>query len=193
MNPDLMNPASGGTAVAVPALVAITLPMENTKQDDFVYFHCTMAVAAMHRPDGKKLPFLQHVLKTNIREDIAYLDREIAAGNNYIRRATLQEVQAAQILEDPMGAVRDAVKKELSIEDLEALLAQRRAAVASGADRNNDAAKIAGVDVNTLAKKALAAVDAQNLSPRGQSAVSGVGGTNTTTAAPLAAASLSTK
>lgn len=173
-NPDLLQPNAGGAAVAVPQLVTITPPMDNTKQDDYVYFHCTMSVASMHRKDGKKLPFINHVHKTNIIEDIQYFDREIAEGNNYIRRATKEEVQRAQINEDPMGAVRQAVKEELSIEELEVLLTKRRAAQAAQKDPNTDANKLAGVDVNTAAKKALQAQDLRTAGSTGT-----VGGANT--------------
>lgn len=178
MSPDLLP--TSADQMAVPALVAITRPMNNTQQTEFAYFHCSIAVASMHRPDGKKLPFLQHILKTNIREDIAYLDNEISSGNQYIRRATAEEVQRAQIMEDPLGAVRKAVVKELTIEDLEKMLVERKMAVAAGS-KNDDAAKIAGVDLNNLAKTALKAADVQR--PGGGT----VGGTNT---ASLSAASL---
>jgi lysyl-tRNA synthetase class I len=159
-NPDLIQPDIAVQPLRVAALASITPPMPNTKQTAYVYFHCTMAVAAMHRQDGKKLPFIQHVLKTNIKEDIEYLNKEIDEGNQYIRRATPDEVQRAQIMEDPLGAVRTAIRKELTIEELEVLLAERRAAVATGANSavSNDAGKIAGVDAN-LIRTALKAQD----------------------------------
>ena len=164
VNTDLLQPAAGGaSAVAVPSLVTITPPMPNTKLEDYRYFHCTMAVANMHRQDGKKLPFIQHVLKTNIKEDITYLMKEIEEGNQYIRVASAEEIQRAQIMEDPMGAVRKAVVADLSLDDLEALIAQRRIAAASTAKVPlTDAARIAGVDVNAAAREAIKAQDVRS-------------------------------
>lgn len=139
-NPDLLS--AGGQPTVAP-IHAITKPMGNTKQEEAMYFHCTMPTASFHREDGKKLPFLHHFLKTNVKEDIAYLLREIENGNPYIRLATADEVDHAKLMEDPLGTVREAVKNELSIEELEKLLAARRAAVAAG---GNDGEKIANVD-----------------------------------------------
>jgi hypothetical protein len=141
MTPNVLNP--GASSLAVPRLVAITEPMPNTEAPH-VYFHCSHSTASFHRQDGKKLPFLNHFYKATFAEDVAYLDNEIRTGNPYIRRATEDEVSHARLLEDPLGTVKDQLKKELSIDDLEKLLAERRAAVASPAV--TDGSRIAGVD-----------------------------------------------
>lgn len=141
-NPDLPNPANLAKDV-VSALRAITPPEGNTAEKEHVYFHCTLAMASLHRADGKKLPFIGHFLKTNIREDIAYLDEEVRQQNPYVRRATEEEVAQAKMVEDPVGSIRARVREELSIDELEKLLEERRKAVPQGA---LDAAKIAAVD-----------------------------------------------
>jgi len=166
-NPDLLNPEST-VQVAVSALAAITMPQGNTKQEQFVYFRCSMDQACFHRKDGKKLPFMHHFFKTQFKEDITYLMNEVEAGNPYLRLASKEEVEHAKMVEDPLGTIRENVKKELSIEDLEKLLAERRGVVPSGqansiATSANDASKIA--EVNKKTSDVLAAGGVNNLNP----------------------------
>lgn len=161
-NPDLGGGGNAGPAVS-PLANGVTREapphpiLPNTPVDDNRYFYCTVPTASMHRKDGKRLPFLNGLLKTNIKEDIEFLDAEIAAGNIYIRKATTEEVDHAKLIEDPMGSVRAAVKAEVmssfSVEELEKMLAERRAAGPSA-----DAAKIAGTaNLNAAASQALQA------------------------------------
>ena len=155
-NPDLLNPGAT-VANSVHPMVALTKPLGNTKAEEPVYYRCSMATASFHRPDGKKLPFLNHVFKTQFIEDIVYLNNEIENGNPYIKHATLEEVEQAKLQEDPMGTVRAAIKNELSIEELEELLAKRRAVAATR--EQEDANKIAGVDKNPNASGPVKAQD----------------------------------
>ena len=175
-NPDLLAPGGGAS---VPPLQAITAPMPNTEQKEFRYYFCTMSTASFHRPDGKKLPFLNHFLKTNIEEDIAYLEEQINKHQNtYIRRATQEEVNQAKLHEDPIGTIKESVKKELSIEELEKLLAERRRLAAAGANPNTDANKVGGVDPAKASNALKAAGVTQHASATGA---------NTATLAAMAA------
>lgn len=147
-NPDLLQP-SAASSQSVPAQVAITAPMPNTKVDP-VYFFCTLATASMHRPDGKKLPFVNHFLKCEVKEDIAYLRKEIEEYQNaYIREATPDEAAAAQMRENPVEAIKTAVRSEIeesfSIEQLQALIDKRKNTVRTPQPKS-DAEKIAGID-----------------------------------------------
>jgi hypothetical protein len=166
-SPDLINSGSNAAPIAVPPLAAgvqrepgsplPTAPLPNNKVDTSRYYYCTVPTASMHRTDGKKLPFVNGLLKTDIEQDILFLDKEISEGNIYIRHATEDEVAHAKLIEDPMGAVREAVKAEVlgsfSVEELEKLLAERRAATSVTTDAN----KLAGTQVNQQASLALAA------------------------------------
>lgn len=144
MNSDLLKPGQQQASVA--PIAAITAPLGNTDVLEEKYYHCSMAIASLHRPDGKKLPFMNHFFKTHFQEDIDYLDKEIRTGNPYIRAATAEEVSQAKLHEDPLGTVKEAVKKELTIEELERLLAVRRKEAEEGKNPNTDANKVAGVD-----------------------------------------------
>lgn len=138
MNPDLAatvpQPDGQPASLTVVPLHTITKPMPNTKIDDHVYFVCTVPSASMFRQDGKKLPFVQGYLKTNIKEDIAYLDKEIGEGNIYVRRATEKEIEAARMFEDPLGFIKDTVRVQVekevrdnfTIAELEKLLADKK-------------------------------------------------------------------
>src|SRR5882672_4176418 len=66
----------------VPSLTQLpTTPrIGNTKQPDFVIFVGSLRNASMFRPDGKKLGFVKGLFKTNVVEDIEYLDNEISGG-----------------------------------------------------------------------------------------------------------------
>lgn len=143
-NSDLLQPGSQQASVA--PIAAVTQDLGNTAVAQEKYYYCTMSIASFHRADGKKLPFINHFFKTSFKEDIEYLDKEVATGNPYIRHATAEEVSQAKLHEDPLGTVKEAVKKELSIEELEALLEARKKEVAAGKDPNADANKVAGVD-----------------------------------------------
>jgi hypothetical protein len=164
-NPDLPNPASGGPSVS--ALTVMTPPQGNTEQLQDRYFHCSMTTACFFRKDGKKLPFQQHFFKTNILEDIQYLEEEIRTGNQYVRLATESEVGHAKLLADPMGTVREAVKNDLSLEELQRMIDERRAALAADPARNTEAdrKKIEGTELNSAASSALKAQGVQNHAP----------------------------
>lgn len=110
----------------VPALSLLpTTPrIGNTKQEEYVIFVGSLHNASFFRPDGKKLPFIKGLLKTNTVEDIKYLDEEIASGNPYVKRASAEEVSAAEALFDPLGALRKKIEKDVGAELYEQLRAR---------------------------------------------------------------------
>lgn len=133
-NPDLIQTGQDIQQLAVPPLVTMTAPMSNTKIPEHIYYVCTIPNASMFRQDGKKLPFVGGYLKTNVKEDIAYLDGEIDIGSIYIKRASPKEIEAARMFEDPLGVIKDAVRHDIekqvresyTIEQLEALLKEKK-------------------------------------------------------------------
>lgn len=138
-NPDLQNVHSNSATVS--PLAAITRPMPNTKVTEAVWFFCTMEQASFHRPDGKKLPFMYHLLKCTIKEDIEYLSAQIEAHENpYLRFATPEEIGTAKMNENPVQAIKEAVRREVedtfSIEELQKLIDRRKATVPSGAPKD---------------------------------------------------------
>lgn len=141
-----MNPQTDPT-LQVSALAAITRPMGNTKLQSAVYFKCTMPTASMHRQDGKKLPFVQGFFKAEFQEDYDYLMEEIGEHlNPYIALASPDEITVAKHKENPVAAIKEAVKAEIentySISELEALIERRKTASVL----QSSASKIQGVD-----------------------------------------------
>jgi hypothetical protein len=126
-----MDP-SGNPTVA--PLHVITPAMGNTKLAAPLWYVCTIPNASMHRNDGKKLPFVSGFFKCFFQEDARYLNNEIESGNMYIRQANAKEIEAARMLEDPLGMIKDNLRVEveqnvrdsLTLEDLEKLVAERR-------------------------------------------------------------------
>lgn len=118
-----MNPTSD---MQVPALTQLpTTPrIGNTKQEQFVIFVGSLANASFYRPDGKKLGFVKGLFKTNIKEDIQYLDAEVDNGNPYVKRANQVEIDAAESLFDPLGSLRKKIEKDVGAELYEKLRAK---------------------------------------------------------------------
>jgi ribosomal protein L13E len=123
------------TNIGVQPLAFITRPFTITPLTTPVYYCSTILNCSMHRPDGKKLPFVSGFFKASFEEDRDYLDKEIEIGNIYIRRANTQEQEQARMMEDPLGVIKDHmradVRKEVTegfnIEELETLLERKRA------------------------------------------------------------------
>lgn len=127
---------SGGTmdanatqpGTAVPALsrfrgqddqgnvVKSTAPMPPTKsQEGIKYYICTERNASMHRPDGKRLPFIDGFLGTDLLWDQRYLDGEIEDGHPNVRFATENEINSAQMRLDPVTTVTRKVSEDLQL------------------------------------------------------------------------------
>jgi hypothetical protein len=107
-----------GSELQVPSLTQLpTTPrIGNTKVAEAVIFVCTLMNASLFRPDGKKLGFVKGLLKTQVKEDIEYLDGEIDNGNPYVKRASKDEVDTAESLFDPIGSLRKKVEKDVGAE-----------------------------------------------------------------------------
>lgn len=110
MNPDLINSEH---PLQVPPLNVITKPLGTTLLPTFKCYHCTVPNASTHRTDGKKLAFVHNFLRTNIAQDIAHLDHEIAEGNQYFREATEQEIEQYDMRTDPRGTIAKSVRAEI--------------------------------------------------------------------------------
>lgn len=152
-NPDLTAPAgdpvlAAGNSNAVPALHALTAPIPNTKVKEKAYFVCTLKTAALHRTDGKKLPFINGVLATDVLQDIQYLRHEVENGNPYIREASPDEVQTIEELLHPTRAVEARIRSQVERELRETIEKEtRERLMVELVAGNTDAARIAGTDL----------------------------------------------
>ena len=61
----------------VPAMKTLTAPMPTTLQDDYRYYRSSISDCGIHRTDGKRISFTSHFFRTNIQEDIMFLDNEL--------------------------------------------------------------------------------------------------------------------
>lgn len=132
----------GGT-MHTPQMQAHTPPMSNTKLSAHRIFVCSLPYASLHRQDGKKLPFVRGYLKTNIAEDIRYLEHEILTGNPYIRAGNEDDELAAESIFNPVAGLERKVRSELE--------ASLRVEIEGKLREEMDAGKIAGVDSNRKA------------------------------------------
>ena len=99
-NPLLLNPQASYQGV-VPPVAGFTAPYPIKLQDKGEFYAMTMANHHMHRADGKRLSFPFGIFETADVYDIDYLNKEIAAGNPYLRHATEAEVLVHKMRTDP--------------------------------------------------------------------------------------------
>lgn len=125
MNPDLLDPMNPQASVA--PLTTMTRPLGTTLLDEYHCYICTVPAASTHRRDGKKLPFVNGFMRTNIKQDIEHMDLEIAEGNQYFRIATKEEEQAYDMRVDPKGTMKRMVREEITQEVRASVEAELRA------------------------------------------------------------------
>lgn len=83
----------------------------NTKYEGGMqYYFNSIRNASMHRPDGKKLAFINCICATEFVYDIAYLEHEISSGHEYVRRATAEEIYNYKFMIDPRGTMAEEIK-----------------------------------------------------------------------------------
>lgn len=88
------------------------------------YYWATQPVCRMFRPDGVPISFLHHIHECTSKHDHEYLENEIAAGNQMVRRATQEEVEHYMFSRDPAGFTRKQVEEEMDLK-IEELVQQR--------------------------------------------------------------------
>lgn len=88
-------------------------PKPTTKAEVTKYYVCNIPTASMHRADGKRLPFINGFLATDLLWDQHYLDLEIAEDHANIRYATDEEIHAAKMRADPAGTMREQLEPQL--------------------------------------------------------------------------------
>lgn len=120
-NPDLIHPtdlAAQGLRVSRPETFANKMqPLSNARVTEPVWYVAAMESVHLFRDDGKKLGFVFGSLETDFVEDIKYLDLQIEEhANAYIRRATPEEVQMAQMRRDPKGTLKKLARTEVESE-----------------------------------------------------------------------------
>lgn len=190
--------------LAVLPTKALTPPMEQHEASGYAYFRCSLPTASLHRPDGKKLPFVRGLLKSKIQEDIDYLRNEIKQENAYIEEVKDESgIEAIEATLNPREALKNSVMKEVSAEIGNILAAERskmeaeiRAKLlAEMATGSSDAGKIAGVDggdVNAVMNSAqqTGQVQVVHLNPQNSSHIAEAAAGGASTAAARAAAAL---
>lgn len=142
-NPDLINPNVDPSGNRVSPIAAHTAPLPIVEQDEYRYFYCSVQSASMFRTDGKKLPFVKGILKTNLVHDIDYVEKEIKAGNVYVRAATVDEINDYKMIENPRQTMKDQLRPEIE-KELEASLRQKIMDELAG--KTIDAGRIAGTE-----------------------------------------------
>lgn len=133
----------------VPALKVLTPQMEQHAAEKAAYFLCSIKNASMHRRDGKRLPFINGVMKVTIVEDIEYLRSEIKAGNQYIKEASSTEVDAIEQILDPRGTMERQLRAKIESEVRAKVMAEM-AATGRHVTVITDESKIAGVDAGKV-------------------------------------------
>ena len=151
MSDIMLNP--GSTHAGAQPLTVLTPPGTNTPGKDKVIFHCAVPAASMYRKDGKKLAFVFNFHETDIVEDIAFLDAEIANGVPFLSRATYEQMQNYRQRTNPRKLMEDEVRQSLEPVLRAKLEAEIRAELLAEL-QGGDASKIAGTEtVNTRLAK----------------------------------------
>lgn len=112
----------------VPAMKTLTAPMPTTLQDDYRYYRSSISDCGIHRTDGKRISFTSHFFRTNIQEDIMFLDNELRSGHNFFSGCSIDEIEQAKAFFNPKQATTERVLKEqFGSSDMEAIKAAIRA------------------------------------------------------------------
>lgn len=115
VNTDLLTPADALGLPRVPSLTAMTAAFPVIAAKAPKYYVCTMKAASMHRPDGKRITFVQGFFKAEQVYDQRYLDHEIINGgaSTYIREATPEEVYQYKLRTNLRGTIEEDIKPEI--------------------------------------------------------------------------------
>lgn len=123
-NPDLIPPGQDPSYKSVPALTRFKNKVDGVYIESEAnwssrmldvkrFYYSSMKSMNMFRPDGTRIPFIDHLFMTNIEGTVLYLDNEIDNGHSYIRRATEKEVEAFGIRTDPIGTITAGLYKTI--------------------------------------------------------------------------------
>jgi hypothetical protein len=117
------NLAAAGTGTEQRTMAVEPLPVlpttpkiGNDKVNDYKVFKCSIDGASIHRPDGKRLAFVHGLHRTNIKQDIDFLEREIDGGNIYFERATSEDIARAEMFSDPLSLLRKQERIKIEAE-----------------------------------------------------------------------------
>lgn len=145
------SPLTTDQQAQVQAAQSLTAPLPTTEIETYSYYQSAISDCGIHRNDGKRLSFIRHFFRTNIQEDITFLDKEIAANHPLIRKATAAEVNDARAIFDPKGAQVERVLSEqfgeTSVEAIRnKLLAEVREQIEADVLARMKATSLGGVD-----------------------------------------------
>lgn len=159
MDPNLLPPGADPSTAGLrssplgqPVSVKPHAFMGTSFVKETVYYFNSVPGASMHRPDGKKLPFMFNICATNIQQDINYLEAEIEEGHGYVRHATEAEVHLYKMRTDPTGTLTAELRPKIEAELREKLEAEIRERLMGEFGNFSDADKLAGVDKAGLDK-----------------------------------------
>lgn len=137
LNPDM-------SLLAASQAQRLTAPFPTIQVNDYKYYYNTLANTCMHRQDGSKIAFINHVCKTNLKYDIIFLEHEIEQGHPTLRVASEQEIYQYKMTMDPKGTIREEMKSDPELRaELEA---QIRAEILASMNGSIDQAKVEGID-----------------------------------------------
>jgi len=83
----------------------MTTPTPASVEPKIVVYRNSLGSSNMYTPKGKRIAFVGGRFATSDPDIIAYLDAEIAAGNQFLRHGTAEDV-AAVGSGDPLAALR---------------------------------------------------------------------------------------
>jgi hypothetical protein len=148
-DPNLIPAGDGPGDHKVPALAAITKPLPVEFQEKNVAFWAAQVNTNFIREDGKKISFLHHFHETNIKGDIAYLEKQLETG--FVRYATPDEIKAAHMRLNPKETIRgeviEEVRASVASEERAKLIAQLKSA---GIDTSAIESKTAITDASKI-------------------------------------------
>lgn len=87
-------------------------PLLNDATGNKKYFFCSVPAATMNRWDGRRIVFNEGIYGTDVKGDIQYLEAEIAAGHQYLKVATPEQIQQYRLATDFRGTIRNEVIAE---------------------------------------------------------------------------------
>lgn len=129
-----------------PAPTAAAAPAAPEKK--IAVFRHTMASCTMYDPKGRRINFIAGRYATDDPALIAYLDSEIDAGNQYVRRGTEDDV-AGLTVGDPLAALRKKFLAEF-VADKDRIIAEYTQGKDMGASVQGPINAASSKDINAV-------------------------------------------
>lgn len=95
-------------------VVQSTAPLPALEVEETKYYHNSAGNVQMHRPDGKKIAFVNGICATNLYWDQVYLDTEIQDGHTNLSFATQAQIDTYKFAVNPKAAIREQIEAEVA-------------------------------------------------------------------------------